>query len=133
MTDEITEESKLHELNHKVHGVSGLTYTEPKPRAQDSRAEPWEGYAVVFFPKYDLGFKAQIGFISTIETLSQTAEAARIKFTDHIGGKEDPNKKWTDYHAAGHCIRKVRIIDLGDADDEKVAANTSPTSDTKSG
>lgn len=108
---------KWYTLDPKKHGVGGLTLKNPgmKPRKEDKKAKAWEGYAVVFFPQYELGFKASIGFHDTNRTLSQTAEAARVKYSDHIGGNESPDEKWKTYHKAGHRVRKVRIIDLGPA------------------
>lgn len=106
---------KWYELDPKKHGVGGLIHLKPTPRTEDRRAKSWEGYAVIFFPQYKIGWKAQVGFNETEETLSQTAEAARIKYADRIGGAEKPDKKWKDYHRAGHRVRRVRIIDLGPA------------------
>lgn len=87
----------------------------PKKRKQDVRAKPWEGYAVIFFPQYELGFKATVGFHQTSETLSQTPEAARVKYADRVGGVDSPDKKWERYYGAGHRVRRVRIVDLGPA------------------
>lgn len=106
---------KWYELDPKKHGVGGLSPYMPKPRKQDRRAKPWEGYAVIFFPQYKIGFKAEIGMMSTEETLSQTPEAARVKYADRIGGPEHPAKKWAHYHKAGHRVRRIRIVDLGPA------------------
>ena len=106
---------KWYEMDPKVTWVAGLSPTRLKRRKEDRRAAPWEGYAVIFFPQYNIGIKASVGFSSTEETLSQTAEAARVKFADRIGGKDHPDKKWKGYHKAGHRVRRVRIIDLGPA------------------
>lgn len=106
---------KWYELDPKKHGIGGLTPRMPKPRKQDRRALPWEGFAVVFFPQYDVGFKAEIHFMGCENTMSQTPEAARVRFADSIGGNEHPAKKWREYHKAGHRVRRVRIIDLGPA------------------
>lgn len=117
-TKKIWDKDKKHywyELDPKRHGIAGLSKTFPKKRKQDRRAKPMEGYAVVFFPQYKLGWKAQMGFCDTEETISQTAEAARVKYADRIGGKDHPAKKWEEYHAAGHRVRRIRIIDLGPA------------------
>jgi hypothetical protein len=108
-------EPKWYELDFKKHGIGGLTTTKPKRRKEDRRAKSWEGYAVVFFPQVELSFKAQVGFMGTVETLSQTAEAARVKYADKIGGPDSPDKKWTEYQVAGHRVRRVKIIDMGPA------------------
>jgi len=106
-------ETKWYTLDPKKHGAGGITKRMPKPRKQDNRARAWEGYAVVFFPQYEIGFKATVGFHQTLDTLSQTPEAARVRFADNIGGAESPDVKWKEYHKAGHRVRKVRVIDLG--------------------
>lgn len=107
---------KWYELDHKIHGIGGLSPKYPKRRKQDRRAKAWEGYAVIFFPQYEMsGMRAEVGFLETQETLSQTAEAARIKYADRIGGTGNPDKKWEEYNKAGHRVRRVRIIDLGPA------------------
>lgn len=106
---------KWYKLDPKKHGVAGLSPHTPKRRKEDRRAAPWEGYAVIFFPQYEIGQKAAVGFYGTAATLSQTAEAARVKFADSIGGKESPDKKWAEYHKAGHRVRRIKIVDLGPA------------------
>lgn len=106
---------RWYELDPKKHGIAGLTKHFPKKRKQDRRALPWEGYVVEFFPQYRLGWKAQLGFNSAIETLSKTPEAARVRYADSIGGAEHPAKKWDTYYQAGHRVRRVRLIDLGPA------------------
>jgi len=106
---------KWYEMDPKVTWVAGLSPTKLKRRKEDRRASPWEGYAVIFFPQYNIGWKASVGFQGLSETLSQTPEAARIRFADNIGGNDHPDKKWKDFHKAGHRVRRVRIIDLGPA------------------
>ena len=66
---------KWYEMDPDLTGVAGLSPTTLKRRKEDRRAQPWEGYAVIFFPQYNIGMKATIGFLGTEETLSQTAEA----------------------------------------------------------
>lgn len=110
---------KWYHLDPKKHGLGGVTHLKPVKRKPDRRASPWEGYAVIFFPQYKVGFKAQVGFQSTNDTLSQTAEAARVRFADNIGGEGSPDLKWAEYHLAGHRVRRVRIVDLGPAVDSK--------------
>ncbi len=104
-----------YELDPEKHGVGGLSPHMPKLRKEDRRARPLEGYAVIFFPQYNIGWKAQIWYNEVQETLSQTPEAARVRYADHIGGKEHPAKKWAKYHKAGHRVRRVKIIDMGPA------------------
>lgn len=106
---------KWYELDPKKHGVAGIQPYMPKPRKEDRRARSWEGYAVIFFPQYDIGFKAIVGFHDTDSTISQTPEAARVRFADSIGGKDSPDKKWATYYKAGHRVRRIKIIDLGPA------------------
>lgn len=106
MTDE--DPRKFYELVHPG-APHGIVLTEPKLREQDKEALPEEGYIVVFFPKIDCLGPAQIGFLN--RTLSQSAEAARVKFMDRIV----PGQTWETYAHAGHRVRRVRIIDLGDA------------------
>ena len=106
---------KWYELDDKKHGIAGLLPHFPKPRKQDRRAIPMDAYAVIFFPRYKFGWKATIGFMNIEETISQTPEAARVRYADRIGGKESPDKKWKEYHKAGHMVRRIRIIDLGPA------------------
>lgn len=106
---------KWYELDPKKHGIGGITPHMPKPRKQDRRAKRMDAYAVIFFPQYKLGFRATIDFLATHETISQTPEAARVKFADRIGGPGHPAQKWRDFHKAGHRVRRIRIIDLGPA------------------
>ena len=113
MKKKTVKKTKWYEMDPKKHGMAGLSKFPIKPRKQDHRAKPWYGYAVILFPQYELGWKATIGFHGTQETLSQSAEGARVKYADRIGGKESPDKKWARYHNAGHRVRKVKIIDLG--------------------
>lgn len=89
----------------------GVTYKRPKLRAQDKRAKPNTMYAVVFFPKINSLGPAKIYFYQLRETLSQSPEAARVRFMDKIRQGE----KWATYADAGHRVRKIRITDLGDA------------------
>lgn len=106
---------KWYELDPKKHGISGLSPYMPKPRKQDRRAKAWEGYSVVFFPQYRLGWKAHIGYHDTLQHMSQTPEAARVRFADKIGGDKSPAQKWKNYYRAGHRVRKIKIIDMGPA------------------
>lgn len=102
---------KMYQLNQKKHGVGGVTFTNPKPRKQDRRAISSEGYAVIFFPKvYGIG-KADVDMFGLDRSLSSSPEAARVKFLDGLAKGE----RWSSYEKAGHRVRKVRIMDMGDA------------------
>ena len=87
----------------------GLLLRKPRARKQARRAKSAEMFAVIFFPKITGIMNAQVGFYNL--RLSQTPEAARVKFMDDIKKGE----KWATYADAGHRVRRVRIIDLGDA------------------
>lgn len=107
----MAKKQKYYELDAKKHGVGGLITIRPTRRKQDKRALATEFYAVVFFPKINGIGKAEIDFWDLHDTLSQSPEAARVRFMDKIRQGE----KWEDYANAGHRIRRVKITDLGDA------------------
>lgn len=88
----------------------GLLDKKPEPRPQDKEARPAELYCVAFFPKINIG-SADINFYSLDRTLSQSPETAVAKFMDGMA----KDQKWETFSDAGHRVRKVRIIDLGDA------------------
>lgn len=111
----VVKKTKWYKLDPKKHGVAGLSRFPAPRKKEDKRATSWEGYGVVFFPQYKIGFNAAVGFHGTEKTLSQTAEAARVRFADGIGGKGSPDEKWKTYHHAGHRVRKIKIIDMGPA------------------
>lgn len=103
-------EQKFYELIHPG-SVRGLVLRKPRMRKQDRRFKSSEYYAVVFFPKITGLGKADAGWPNTAETLSRSPEAAKAKFMDHIAKSET----WGTYEHAGHKIRRVKIVDLGDA------------------
>jgi hypothetical protein len=105
------ESGKFYALVHPG-GPKGITSRKPEMRRQDAEALPAEGYAVVFFPKLTTFGQAMMNFPRISETFSQTPEAAIVKFMDGIIKSE----KWETYFDAGHRVRKVRVIDLGDAE-----------------
>lgn len=104
------EEREYYRLVHPG-GPGGLMLEKPGLREQDAEFEPGEFYAVVFFPKIGGLGPASAHFPSTITTLSNSPEAAIVKFMDGILQGET----WETYHDAGHRVRKVRVTDLGDA------------------
>jgi hypothetical protein len=98
-------------LDAKKHGVGGLIRGKIRWRKQDKRARSAEGYAVVFFPRIHGIGKACIYMFGLDYSLSRSPEAAISKFMDRIAGSET----WVKMSKAGHRVRKVRVIDLGDA------------------
>jgi hypothetical protein len=98
-------------LDVKKHGVGGIISGFIREKKQDKKARATELYMVVFFPKITRLGPAQIWHSKAVDTLSQSPEAAKVKFMDHMA----PGQKWRDYEQAGWRIRKVRINDLGDA------------------
>ena len=102
-------EHKLYELVHPG-APRGIFTEEPKLREQDKEALPTEGYVVCFFPKLDCLGPATLGWYDVMSSFSQTPEAAIAKFMDRIRQGE----KWETYADAGHKVRRVRVIDLGD-------------------
>lgn len=111
MSERRMRKSGLYPLDVKKHGIGGALTVPLERRKQDRIAEAAEGYAVVFFPKYHGIGKAQVNFFGLDRSLSRSPEAAKIKFMDGM----KPGEKWETYHRGGHRIRKVRVVDLGDA------------------
>ncbi len=103
--------SKFFELVHPG-GPKGILQGEPKMREQDKSARDGEGYVVCFFPRITGIGAANLNYPGALETFSQTPEAAVMKFMDRIKRGE----KWETYRDAGHRVRKVKIVDLGDAE-----------------
>lgn len=97
-------------LSAKKHGMGGLIKGKLRPRKQDRRAKPFEAYAVIFFPTIQ-GIGPACMYQGVFETLAQRPETAKAKWLDTV----HKSVRWADYHKAGHRIRKVKIIDLGDA------------------
>jgi hypothetical protein len=92
-------------------GPVGVVKEKPNMKEQDSEFEPAVFYAVVFFPKIDSLGPATF-YQTKIHTLSQSPEAAKMKFMDGILKGET----WETYEDAGWRVRKVQISDLGDAE-----------------
>ena len=106
----MAKEQTFYELIHPG-GPGGIVTRKPRRRIQDKRAKSVEGYAVVFFPKITGIGKAHIGWGGIPRALAQTPEAAIVKFMDGIAR----NEKWPTYQHAGHRVRKIKILDMGDA------------------
>ena len=104
------EEKKYYQLIHPG-GPGGIVLEEPKLQEQDKEALPVEYYAIAFFPKITGLGQATLGWPNTRETIARTPEAAITKFMDKL----HKDCTWEQYHDAGHRVRKIRIIDLGDA------------------
>lgn len=98
-------------LNEDEHGIGGMIRGEIKWREQDKVAEPHEYFAVVFFPKIDLSFKASLEGLRLQDTISNSSVAAVTKFIDGMrsGGT------WEKYENSGWRIRRILVTDLGDA------------------
>lgn len=105
-------ERKIYTLDHKKHGIGGVTYRKPKRKKQDRRAKPSEMYAVIFFPKIEGIGAASVDFFGLRDTLSATPAAAKVRFMDRI----HKDCTWAQYARAGHRVRKVKVIDLGDGE-----------------
>ena len=99
-------------LDPKEDGVGGVVLGKSRRRKQDKRARSAEMYAVIFFPKVTGIGKANVNFFGVQSTLAQSPEAARVRFMDRIA----PGESWESYHKAGHRVRKVKILDMGDAE-----------------
>jgi len=84
-----------------------------QPVRKTKRAKPLEGYVVAFFMLPEVGKREPLILPHTVrETLSTTPQMARLKWCDNVHGG---TKSWRSYARAGHRIRKIKIIDLGDA------------------
>ena len=103
-------EQKFYALVHPG-APGGIVLKKPRARKQAKRAKSEEMYCVVFFPKITGIIEATVNFYGIRTTMANTPEAAKVFFMDRIAKGE----KWETYHDAGHRIRKVRVIDLGDA------------------
>ena len=103
-------DSKFYALVHPG-APKGIMTRKPRMKKQDRRAKSGEMYAVIFFPKITGLGKAQVNFYGLEGTLSQSPKAAIAKFMDRIKQGET----WKTYSDAGHRVRRVRIVDLGDA------------------
>ena len=104
------EDKKFYELVHPG-GPGGVLFRKPRMKKQDRRAKSETMYAVVFFPKITGIGPAEVNHYGIRTTLAQTPEAAKVMFMDRIAKGE----KWKTYADAGHRIRKVKIMDMGDA------------------
>ena len=101
---------KYYALDAKECGVGGVVLRKPRERKQAKRAKSFAGYMDVFFPTITGLWPATIMY-GDLETFASTPDAARMKYMD----RRPKSDKWTSYQRAGHRIRKVKIIDMGDA------------------
>ena len=107
----MSEAHKFYELVHPG-GWKGLLTRKPRmKKRQDRRAKSLEAYVAVFFPKITGLGPAGIQHYDIANRIARTPEAAKVKYLDGIIKGE----KWETYADAGWKIRKVKIIDLGDA------------------
>lgn len=104
------EARKFYELVHPG-APGGIVLEKPEMQEQDAEFEPEELFVVVFFPKITGIGPARVWFHKIHGTLAQSPEAAKMRFMDGIKQGE----KWETYADAGHRIRRVKIVDLGDA------------------
>lgn len=79
------------------------------------RAKPLEGYVVAFYMNPEVGLKEPLILAHTLrETFSRTPEMAKKRWLDDVHEGDKP-KTWNKYNRCGQRIRKVKIIDMGDA------------------
>lgn len=105
----MSDDSKFYQLVHPG-GPGGFMMKKPRIRKQDKRFKSAEFYAVVFFPKITGIGKASASWPKTINSLSNSPQAAIAKFLDGIKKGET----WETYEDAGHRVRRVKIMDLGE-------------------
>lgn len=104
-------EGKYYALIHPG-GMGGVVRGKPEMREQDKEAAPAEGYAVVFFPKISGIGPASLDWPRIGATLARTPEAAIAKFMDGVA----EGQTWETYYDGGNRVRRVRVVDLGDAE-----------------
>lgn len=101
--------TRFYSLDHKKHGVGGVSTVKPTKRKQDRRALSSVRYAMVFFPKVHGIGVATLGWDTP---LVHRRETAPVVFMDGIGVREGETLK--QYEDAGWRLRKIKIVDLGD-------------------
>ena len=79
-------------------------------REQDAEFPAEEMYCVVFFPRVS-GMPTAVSPYMLQSTAASTPEKAKMLFVGGLGG----DAGWDEYAEAGWKVRKVRVIDLGDA------------------
>ena len=79
-------------------------------REQDAEFPAEEMYCVVFFPRV-AGMPTAVSPYMLQSTAASTPEKAKMLFVGGLGG----DAGWDEYAEAGWKVRKVRVIDLGDA------------------
>lgn len=100
---------KFYTLNHKKHGIGGVSSIKPTQRKQDRRAKTSVRYAMVFFPKIDGIGPATLDWDVL---LTMRPESAPVVFMDRIA----PSEQLKTYKAAGWRLRKIKLTDMGDVD-----------------
>ncbi len=107
----MSEDAKFYELIHPG-GYKGYLTRKPRmKKRQDRRAKSLEAYVAVFFPKITGIGPATVWRHNVSERMGQTPEAAKMKYMDGICKGET----WETYEDAGWRIRRIKIVDLGDA------------------
>ncbi len=99
---------KFYSLDHKKHGIGGVTSIKPARRKQDAKAKSSIRYAMVFFPKIDGIGPATLDWDVK---LTMRPESADVVFMDNIARDDDLKT----YKSAGWRLRKIKLIDMGDA------------------
>lgn len=80
-------------------------------REQEKEFPPEEMYCVVFFPRVS-GMPTVVIYPYMLQsTAASTPEKAKMLFVGGLGG----DAGWDQYAEAGWKVRKVRVVDLGDA------------------
>ncbi len=107
----MSEDSKFYQLVHSGSYSGVLTRKPWMKKKQDRRAKALEAYVAVFFPKITGIGPATIWGHNVSERIGQTPEAAKVKYMDGLA----KDTTWETYADAGWCIRKIKIVDLGEA------------------
>ena len=109
--DTMREDAKFYQLVHPG-GFTGLLTRKPRmKKGQDRRAKSLEAYVAVFFPKITGLGPATVWGHDVSARIAQTPEAAKVKYMDGLAKTET----WETYADAGWRIRKIKIVDLGEA------------------
>ena len=107
----MSKDTKFYALIHPG-GPGGLVAGKPRmKKKQDRRAKSLEAYVAVFFPKITGIGPATVWGHNVADRAAQTPEAAKVKYLDGLAKGET----WETYADAGWRIRRIKIVDLGDA------------------